>query len=295
MDIKQLRYFVAIVEEGQITAAAKRLHMAQPPLSQQLKAMEQELGAALFEREGRGMQLTDEGRALYRHATRIIASLQEAEEEIQAIRQGWTGRLSIGVNTLSDERLPRILRLFQQSYPQFTFSIQQNDSSQLCHLVRERVLDLAIVRLPLELSGFTLHYVKSEPYYFVGGYDIEETGGSISFGRIEHYPLIVPSTEGLGINQMIRDEFVKRGLSPNIVCECSDMTTLMQLVSTGFGATIVPETVVKLHRGVPFRKFELEGNPAPALSGLIGLQNGRLTKASQAFIDAYREVGRADG
>lgn len=294
MDIKQLRYFVAIAEEGQITAAAKRLHMAQPPLSQQLKAMEQELGGALFEREGRGMQLTEEGRALYRHALRIIASLQEAEEEIQAIRHGWTGRLSIGVNTLSDERLPHILRLFQQSYPQFTFSIQQNDSSQLCHLVRERALDLAIVRLPLELSGFALHYVKSEPYYFVGGYDIEEPGDSISFGRIKEYPLIVPSTEGLGIHQMIRDEFVKRGLSPNIVCECSDMTTLMQLVSTGFGATIVPETVVKLHRGVPFRQFELEGNPSPALSGLIGLQNGRLSRASQAFIDAYREVGRGD-
>ncbi|MBB3112228.1 DNA-binding transcriptional LysR family regulator [Paenibacillus phyllosphaerae] len=291
MDIKQLRYFIAIAEEGQITAAAKRLHMAQPPLSQQLRAMEEELGARLFERDGRGMQLTEEGRALYKHAVRIVSSVQEAADEVQAIRHGLRGRLAIGINTLSDERLPRILRLFQQRYPNFTFSIQQNDSAHLCQQLKERSIDLAIVRLPLELDGFTLHYVKSEPHYFVTAYDCDEPGGSISFTRMARHPLIVPSTEGLGLYQLIREEFMKRGLEPNIVCECSDITTLMQLVSSGFGATIVPETVVKLHRGVPVRKYALEGNPSPALFGLIGHASGWVSKAAQAFIEAYREAG----
>ncbi|TDF94466.1 LysR family transcriptional regulator [Paenibacillus piri] len=288
MDLKQLRYFIAIAEEGQITAAAKKLHIAQPPLSQQLKAMEAELGVPLVEREGRGVVLTEEGRALYKHAVKLIASAEEAREEIHAIRNGWTGKLSIGVNTISDARLPRILQAFRREHPKFTFKIQQNETAQLCHLLKERAIDLAIVRMPLELDDFSVHALKSEPYCFVTSADNREERDPIAFDRIRHYPLIVPSTEGLGLYHMIQEEFAKNRLEPNIVCECSDIATLIRLVASGFGAAIVPETLLKLHPDVPVRRLSIVEEPSPALSGLIGLRNGWLSKASQLFIEAYK-------
>ncbi|NOU94642.1 LysR family transcriptional regulator [Paenibacillus sp. LMG 31456] len=288
MDLKQLRYFMVIAEEGQITAAAKRLHMAQPPLSQQLKTMESELGVHLFEREGRGVLLTEEGKALYRHAVKITSSMEEAQEEIRAIRNGWSGKLTIGINTLSDERLPRILMAFRQRHPQFTFKIQQNESTMLCQLLKDRTLDLAIVRMPVPLDDFTVYDIKSEPYYFVTSKNNQDESSPVSFERIQNYPLIIPSTEGLGLYNMIQEEFAKRGLVPNIICESSDITTLLQLVLSGFGATIIPGAVLKLHQAVPVRHLEIEGNLPSALSGVIGLRNGWLSKASQLFIDTYR-------
>ncbi|MCR8634767.1 LysR family transcriptional regulator [Paenibacillus radicis (ex Xue et al. 2023)] len=288
MDLKQLRYFMAIAEEGQITSAARKLHIAQPPLSQQLKAMETELGVQLFEREGRGVQLTEEGKALYRHAVKIISSMEEAQEEIRAIRNGWSGKLTIGINTLSDERLPRILMAFRQKHPQFTFKIQQNESAQLCQLLKERTIDLAIVRMPVPLDDFTVYDVKSEPYYFVTSQSHQEECSPVPFNRIQDYPLIIPSTEGLGLYNMIQEEFAQRGLQPNIICESSDISTLIQLVSVGCGATIIPGAVLKLHQHIPVHCLEIEGNLPSALSGLIGLRNGWVSKASQLFIDAYR-------
>jgi DNA-binding transcriptional LysR family regulator len=288
MDMKQLRYFMAIAEEGQITAAAKRLHIAQPPLSQQLKLMENELGVSLFEREGRGVLLTEEGKALYRHAVKLISSMEEAQEEIRAIRNGWSGKLTVGINTLSDERLPRILMAFRQEHPQFTFKIQQNESTQLCQLIKERILDLAIVRMPVPLDDFTVYGVKSEPYYFIASETNQEPDTAIPFERIQHYPLIIPSTEGLGLYNMIQGEFAQRGLQPNIICESSDITTLLELVSAGLGASIIPGEVLKLHQQAPVRCLEIEGNLPLALSGLIGLRNGWLSKGSRLFIDAYR-------
>ncbi|WP_103995514.1 LysR family transcriptional regulator [Paenibacillus sp. UNC499MF] len=290
MDLKQLHYFKAIAEEGQITAAAKRLHIAQPPLSQQLKAMEETLGAPLFRREGRKMLLTEEGRTLYKHAVKIIASMEEAQEEIHAVRSGWSGRLYIGVNTLSDDLLPRILGEFRQNHPQFTFKIHQNESSLLCRLLKDQAIDLAIVRmpLPLPLQDFTVHYLRSEHYFFVTAAGDTEAQSPITFERIREYPLIIPSTEGLGLHHMIHEEFAKRRLTPDIVCECSDMSTLLQLVSSGLGAGIVPETVLKLHPGPLLRYIPIEGDILPAQSALVGLKDGWLSRASQAFIDAYR-------
>ncbi|MFD7522409.1 LysR family transcriptional regulator [Paenibacillus chitinolyticus] len=290
MDLKQLHYFKAIAEEGQITAAAKKLHIAQPPLSQQLKAMEETLGAALFRREGRKMLLTEEGRTLYKHAVKIIASMDEAQEEIHAVRSGWSGKLCIGVNTLSDDLLPRILGEFRQNYPQFTFKIHQNESSILCRLLKEQTIDLAIVRmpLPLPLQDFTVYYVRSERYCFVTAAGDMQAQSPVTFEQIREYPLIIPSTEGLGLHHMIHEEFAKRRLEPDIVCECSDMTTLLQLVSSGLGAGIVPETVPKLHPGPRLRYIPIEGDILPAQSALIGLRDGWLSRASRSFIDAYR-------
>ncbi|MFD0696952.1 LysR family transcriptional regulator [Paenibacillus sp. GCM10027628] len=285
MDIKQLRYFIAIAEEKQITAAAKKLHMAQPPLSQQLKLLEQDLGVKLFEKRGRYLQLTEAGTTLYHYAVKITKDMEEAQTEVTQIGSGVRGKLSIGINTISYYPLPKLLRTFREAYPHITYKIQQNESAQLAKLVKEKVIELAIIRLPLLLDDFAVLQLQKEPFYFVTSEPQTQDTKRITLEQIELYPLILPSTDGLGIFHLILEEFRIRNLSPQIIGECSDISILMELVSSGFGSTIVPETVLKKHRGYRVQAFPLEDSEAAASSALIWLKQHYLSKAAQRFVE----------
>ncbi|MCZ8521922.1 MULTISPECIES: LysR family transcriptional regulator [Paenibacillus] len=139
--------------------------MSQPPLSQQLKLLENELGVALFERRGRSLHLTEPGRVLYGHALRITKLMEQARGEVGEIGRGTRGKFILGINTLSDFQLPLLLRSFKETYPEVTYKIQQNESAQLCKLLRDREIELAIVRLPVPLTDFSLVHLGTEPFY----------------------------------------------------------------------------------------------------------------------------------
>lgn len=291
MDIRQLRYFIAIAEERQITAAAKRLHMAQPPLSQQLHLMERELGVTLLERQGRRLELTEAGRLLYKHALHITKLFEESQIEVKEAGSGLTGKLSIGVNTLSDGRLPELLRKFREKFPAITYKIQQNESAQLCKLVKERAIELAIVRFPLDLGDFSIRHLREERFYYVtSGRRSPLDGNAVSFDQIGQEPLILPSTEGLGVYQMIVEEFARHGMKPNVLSECSDIAMLLELVSSDFAATLVPESVLRLHRGFDVQVYELAGTHIASSSVLIWLKDHYLSKAAQNFIGLTGEA-----
>ncbi|MFC5648726.1 LysR family transcriptional regulator [Paenibacillus solisilvae] len=290
MDIRQLRYFIAIAEEKQITAAAQRLHMAQPPLGQQLKGMEQELGVQLVMRTGKVLELTDAGQALYKHALLLTKLMEEAETEVKEIGIGMRGKLTVGVNTLSSSPLPQLLRAFKTRYPGVTYKIQQNESAQLLRLIRERSIELAIVRLPLELSDFEVLRLQSESFYFVTAKTSTAESHAFTYGDIQCYPLILPSTEGLGLYQSIIDQFTERGLQANVIGECSDIVTLLGWVSSGDGATIIPESILKLYRGYDVQSFAIADSQLTFATGLIWLKDRYLTKAALHFIELMEEI-----
>ncbi|MEK3805887.1 LysR family transcriptional regulator [Bacillus sp. FSL H8-0547] len=297
MDIRQLNYFIAIAEEGQITAAANRLKMAQPPLSQQLKQMETELGLILAERKGKSLELTDAGEKLYQHALKVTDAMEEALFEVKETGTGKKGKLSIGVNTLSNDKLPGLLKHFQKKYPDVTYKIQQNDSAQLCRLLKEKVLDLAIVRLPLDLNDYHVIHLEPEPFYFVSSSPLNPDQRTVKAEETVNVPLIIPSTEGLGLYSKILSVFTSRDLDPDVICECSDVTILFDLVSAGFGATIVPETVIKLKPPSGLHIYLLEETEGLGESGLIYLKNHYLPKTAQNFIDLLQEKkkGQTEG
>ncbi|MCC0563579.1 LysR family transcriptional regulator [Brevibacillus borstelensis] len=289
MDIKQLRYFIAIAEEKQISAAAKRLHLAQPPLSQQLINLEKELGVALVVRHARGLELTEAGRILYKHAVKIASLVEESEIEVKEVGEGTKGTLSIGVNTLSSKLLPILLKRFQESYPHVTYKIQQNESDQLLKMVKEKAIELAIIRLPLELNDFSILHLKTEPLRFASSTRIPGSSAIITYEQICHHPLLLPSIEGLGVYHLILEEFSRRRLEPVILGECSDIAVLLQLVSSGFGATIVPEVVLRMHPGHDLQVFEIADATLAASSGVIWLKDYYLSKAAQNFLDLLRK------
>ncbi|WP_025784623.1 LysR family transcriptional regulator [Sporosarcina sp. D27] len=291
MDIRQLRYFIAIVEERKISAAAKKLHMSQPPLSQQLKAMEMELGSKLIERSGKFLEVTEAGNALYKNALAITQLMEDTKTEVTEVGKGVNGRLTIGVNTFSVNGMPEILKEFHTQFPKITYEIQQNESTHLCQLVRDRIVELAIIRLPLPLDDFSVLHLCNEPFYFITSKEAPAFDEDVSLAEIQQFPLLFPSTEGLGVHYLIQEAFSRFKLHPTIIGGCSDISLLMDLVAANFAASIVPETLLQRFRGHPINahriasKTELSGSV-----GLIWLKDHSLSKAAQNFIKLFQDV-----
>ncbi|MBD8500520.1 LysR substrate-binding domain-containing protein [Paenibacillus arenosi] len=290
MDIRQLRYFIAIAEERTITGAAAKLRMAQPPLSQQLKQLEQELNVQLVKRHRSGIELTSAGQSLYEHALRIVQFMEESEMEVKEIGSGIRGQLAFGVNTLSDHVLPKLLQAFREKYPKITYKIQQNESAQLCKMIKERAIEVAIIRYPLNLEAFTVMPLRKESLCFVTGTQNICTDRDL-WQQLQEVPLILPSTQGLGVHSLIMEQFTGRNIAPNVIGECSDIALLMNLVQSGFASTIIPETVLQMHPGFHVRSVQIEDSTSSSV--LIWLKNRYLSKAAQHFIDMcqvyYRE------
>ncbi|MGX1429027.1 LysR family transcriptional regulator, salicylic acid-responsive activator of bsdBCD [Cytobacillus horneckiae] len=289
LDIRKLRYFIAIVEERKISAAAEKLHISQPPLSQHLKAMEDELGTQLIERNGKLLEVTEAGKALYKYALQMTQLLEEAKIEVREVGNGVSGQLTLGINTFSAFGLREFLHEFQNKYPKVTYKIHQNESSHLCQLVRDRIVELAIIRLPLELQDFSVIHLHSEPFYYMTSNIKQTFNREITLADIQYDPLILPSTEGLGVHYMILEAFSKAQLRPRIVAECSDISLLLDLVTSGFGAAIVPETVIKQCKNDNIHCFKINDTELAASAGLIWMKNHYLSKTAQNFIDLLTE------
>lgn len=293
MDIKQLRYFIALAEEKQVTSAARRLHMSQPPLSQQLKLMESELGVLLFHRNGRHLEMTASGKTLYEHALTITRLMEEAKEEVRESGTDIRGKLSIGVNTLSDPGLPGALSRFREQYPKVTFKIQQNETNTLIRLIREKMLDMAIVRMPVDMEGLDYALLGEEPLQFVigenGPASVANLAQAVSYETIAGYPLLLPSTEGLGLYNLLLEQFRSKGLTPDIIGECSDIGMLLELVSSGVGASILPKTSLARYMDHRLRTYRIDDAKAVSGSAVVWLKRHYLSKAAMLLIDSISD------
>jgi len=291
LDIKQCRYFIAIAEEKQITAAARRLHMAQPPLSQQLKLMEEELGVILFERKGRMMELTQAGRSFYDYAVTLTKYMEEAVMEMQSFRHGIRGKLAIGINTISDRLIPQALQQFRTTHPEVTYKIQQNESAQLCRLLEDGKVELACVRMPVQTERYEVLHLPQEPLFYISSTPLDsptELGLGAEMGtyfeQLTGIPLLLPSTEGLGMFELILDKFREHQVTPSIMGECSDINMLLELVRLGFASSIVPHTVLQLYQEHPFHVYRIQDQHSTVGSALVWLQNRYLSKPAQHFV-----------
>jgi len=286
MDIRQLRYFIVIAEEKQISAAAKKLYMSQPPLSQQLKNMEASLGEQLFERSGKFLELTEAGRTLYKYALQITQMMEEAKNEVADVGGGVDGKLAVGINTFSLGNLNEVFHQYRSMYPKIKYKIQQNESSLLCYLLKQREIEMAIVRLPLEIDEFTLQHLHSEPFYVITSKEKKLFTGDATLEEVSRYPLVLPSIEGLGVYYSIHEAFSKAKIQPEIIAEFSDLKLMMELVSTDFGVSIVPESLLHLYKEYPVHIHKIaDSEQLSGDIGLIWLKDHRLSKAAQNFID----------
>lgn len=165
MDLRQLRYFKAIIEEGTITGAARKLHISQPPLSSQMHLLEKELGSTLFERGARQIVPTEAGSRLYRYALEMLELESAAREEISNLKTGHQGILHLGmVSSGGHEKLYGLLREFKSRYPHIQVKVHEGNSYELLEQLRKGKLDVSLLRSPFPSTDWTWCLWRRHPW-----------------------------------------------------------------------------------------------------------------------------------
>jgi LysR family transcriptional regulator, salicylic acid-responsive activator of bsdBCD len=295
MDLRQLRYFLTIAEEGQITRAAKRLHMAQPPLSHQIKLMEQELGVQLFERMGRKIKLTSAGNTLRHRAEQIAGLMELTVSEIQEHAAAVRGTLSIGtVATTGATLLPERIRVFNQRYPKVYFQLWEGDTNRITHLLRSRAIELGLVRLPIENTKiYDMIQLPSEPLMAAISRNWEQGGNNspIRLADLSDLPLmLLRRQQGLFIYDEIVEACQSAGFEPHVLCESTNIMTLLTLAEAGVGATIVPKSAMNLCTDTTLQFREIINPSLASTAVVISLRNRFLSTPAREFINMLSDT-----
>ncbi len=292
MDLRQLRYFSAVVKEGQITSAAKKLNMEQPPLSRQMKLLEEELGTPLFDRTGRKLVPTEAGWRLYERAEELLFRLEETLLEIRELGEGVGGTLSIGAVVSCVSLLPTAIERFNREHSAVVFKIQEGDHFQLAELLRKRQIELIVARLPFEapsgIDDYGIAALPDDPLAAAVPAGWAEYAGreSIKLDELSGRPFLTLKTDRTtGMHERIMQEFAARGQAPRIFCECSSVAVILGLVAQGLGASLLPRSVLSSFRSEDFQILELEDAVLQAEVGLVWLQDRYLSRSAERFIE----------
>ena len=162
MELRHLRYFIAVAEEGHITRAAERLGVQQPPLSRQIKAIEREMNVQLFRRKARGVDLTDAGRAFLDDARAMLAHLDHAFDTARRTARGEQGRISVGY-TLFHPVVPRVIREFRQAFPLVSLTLEESSPYDLIERMQNDKIDVAFITLIADQEGVAIEPLLEEP------------------------------------------------------------------------------------------------------------------------------------
>ena len=239
MDIRQLRYFTSIVEEGTLTGAARRLNMTQPPLTAQLRLLEEELKCPLFTRDGKRLHLTEAGHHFYERAQRILGMCDAAVTEMADFQEGAMGTLRIGViSSVKDQLFPRWICCFWKKYPNIRYEIYSANTYQLLEQLQNGQIDLALVRTPFSKTQMDILYIKKEPFLAIGHSSFFpcHKESALTVKDLENTPLILYRRW----EEMLKMRFETEGISPRILCCNDDAQTTLALASLGMGVGLLP-------------------------------------------------------
>ncbi|WP_127499201.1 LysR family transcriptional regulator [Paenibacillus glycanilyticus] len=296
MDIRQLRYFLAIAKEGQITRAAKALNMEQPPLSRQLKLMEDELGVTLFDRSGKGLSLTHAGELLRDKAEKLLQEFNETMHEVKELDAGLHGMLAIGSVVSCISLLPPPIEQFRRLYPNVTFKIWEGDHFILGNLLEKRDIELIVARLPFESTLHTQPYsvlpLPSDPYVAVlpASWVSAPDKNTMLMSELADMPFLTLKTDKtIGMHHRVMIEARAHGFEPKVICECSSVAIIVALVAAGIGATVFPKSVMASFPLPTIKMLTISDADFQSEVGIIWLKDRYLSKSARNFIRLFEE------
>jgi DNA-binding transcriptional LysR family regulator len=245
MELSQLRYLVALAEERHFTRAAAREHIAQPALSQQIRRLEGEVGLALVERTTRRVAITDAGLLLVDRARRILAELDAADTELQALRGLQTGHVSVGaLHTMGPVDLSLVLAIFHRRHPAVELSVREQSSEELAEMLRVDELDLAFLSVTerIERHGLGCHQLVSEGLVAILPRD-HPLGGRrrVRMADLAGEPFI-SFREGARLRELLVSAARQAGFEPRIKLESNEAQRIRRLVARGMGVAILPRS-----------------------------------------------------
>lgn len=261
MELRHLRYFIAVAEELHFSRAAERLQIAQPPLSQQIRSLEKELGVQLFERTKRRVQLTEAGQIFLEEARLVLIQVEQAVRAAQRASRGEIGRLGVGVNSSATQSyVPEILRVFRERFPCVELVLHELTSHKQVQRIRDNRIDVGFLWLQnVEDSALSFMSIWQEPLIVA----LPETHPLASLPQIPlealvREPFVVPPRYlGAGFYSQIISLCQQAGFSPKVAQEAMLMQTIVSLVAGGVGVALVPASLQNLQRvGVVYKALQ---------------------------------------
>ena len=290
VDIRQLLYFTTIAEEGSISAAAKKLHLSQPPLSYQMKLLEEELHLPLIERSARGIALTEAGRVLYKRAQGILELSELTRKEMLAMASGFTGTLHIGtVSSSGASLLGWRIPAFHQKYPQIGFAIHEGNTFELMEMLESGLIELAIVRTPFHNDQLNCLYLSPEPMIAAGAASFfpagMPSGQPISLELLGHAPVILYRR----FEKILLSLCEQKGITPQVFCIADDARTTLMWAEAGLGVAVVPQSAYRImpHHNMVYG--ELSEEDLHSRIAAVCKKGCSLSWAAQQFLEIFAQ------
>ena len=300
MELRHLRYFVAVAEEQHVTRAAERLGMQQPPLSQQIRILERELDVQLFRRLPRGVALTAAGVAFLADARAILAQLDHAVATAKRTARGEQGRIAVGFTSSApfNPFVPRVIRVYREAFPLVALTLEEGGTTELIEGLRNERIDAAFIRTPIaDREGLVVQILLEEPMVLAlprGNVLARKKGASkaLSLAAVAGEIFVIyrrPS--GPGLHDVIVSACNAAGFSPRIGQEAPRIGSTLNLVAAGLGISLVPESLQLMRMdGVVFRR--LAGTVQPKAPLYFAARRTEASAAVREFRELVRRSAR---
>lgn len=264
MELRHLRYFVAVAEEGHITRAAEKIGIQQPPLSQQIRALETELDVQLFRRLPRGVALPEAGKTLYADARQILAQVEHARAATLRTARGEQGQIAIGFTSSVPfhPAVTRLFRTFRDAAPRINMQMEESGTNSLVAGLQEETIDAAFIRSPVaDDTGIAVYPLFEEEMVVAMPSDHALAGGAtVSLIELAAEPVILYRRHsGPGLYDTILSACRDTGFTPNVVQEAPRITSTLNFVAAGLGVSVVPQSLQwLLADGIAYRQIETD-------------------------------------
>jgi LysR family transcriptional activator of glutamate synthase operon len=292
MELRQLRYLVALADEQHFTRAAAREHIAQPALSQQIRRLEQEVGLALVERTTRRVTVTEAGQTLVARARRILSEMEAANAEMQALAGVRTGHVMLGtMHTMGPVDVSLALAVFHQRHPAVELTVREESSEELAEMLRDDLLDLAFLSVTerIESHGLGLHQLVSEELVVVLPADHQLAGrGTLHMTELADEQFI-SYRPGARLRELLTFAARHAGFEPQVKLESNESERIKRLVARDMGVAILPRSDAER----PGPEVAVATLIEPSLTRDITLacrEGRRLAPAAAEFLELSKEL-----
>jgi DNA-binding transcriptional LysR family regulator len=296
MELRHLRYFVAVADELHFGRAAEKLHISQPPLSMQIRSLEDELGVALLNRTRRHVSLTRAGKAFLQDARQILEKTDQAVLTARRAGRGEIGELAVGFISVADYNLlPLVLREFRRRYPMVSLSLKEATTDTQMEDLREGRIDVGFLLPPVTEPAVESVAVLREPLIAAlpERHPLAAGSGPIALGDLANTPFIItPRHMAPGLYDDIVSFCHSAGFSPQVTQEAIQMQTVISLVSAEMGVALIPRSLNNLKRtGVVYKSLK-EKSPMSEIH--LAWRAGDSLPALQLFLRLARQMAASE-
>ena len=291
MELRHLRYFIAVAEELHFGRAANRLQISQPPLSQQIKQLEMELGLLLFSRTRQQVELTSAGKSFLQNAYKIMNLIDQASEEAKRVDRGESGELILAfTGAIAFELLPTILKSYRDKYPSINIILKQMTTAEQIKALHKKAIHVGLVVMPVRSESLNVELLREEPFVVVlpKTHHLAQQKGKINIADLVNEQFIMtPRISGEGYYDSIISLCQSADFSPLTTQEAEELHTVVSFVASGMGIAILPASIQFL-KNEDIVYFPLEHDFSTYNTG-VAWSKSEISPVVHSFISFLRE------